>query len=239
MANFTLIEAEGLGQIVRKSQVILSSQVWVAPLRLAGNTVYVTGCAGGGSGNCTGAYASSSVNIGGSGGNYVEKLPLIVTPGSSYTITIPAGGLGSTSTGNAGGDLTFGSLLTIKGGSGGTTIGNGVSSLQSLLNSIKGVLPPYFLFASSNTLLFSPGQCINGNTPGDTTSPVPSGGTAGGGAAGYFGVGANGRAQDAIITGNNAGANTGAGGGAVIGQAGSTSGAGGSGRLIIEWDELV
>lgn len=237
MANFTLIEAEGLGQIVRKSQVILSSQIWTAPLRLAGNTIRVTGCAGGGSGMCQGDSTSTVNAVGGSGGTYVESFPLIVTPGSSYTVTIPAGGLGSTSTGNDGGDLTFGTLLTLKGGKGGSFIGNALNTLVTTANSARGITPPLIVFAT-NTQVFIPGQSVNGNIPGNTSQSQTTG-TVGGGAAGYFGNGTNGLYANAVNVGTSAGANTGAGSGAVVGQAGSTSGAGGSGRLIIEWDELV
>ena len=239
MANFTLIEAEGLGQIVRKSQVILSSQTWTAPLRLAGNTIYVTGCAGGASGSVRDTTFTGFV-IGGAGGSFVEKLPLVVTPGSAYTVTIPAGGAGGvTSGGNSGGDLTFGSLLTIRGGRASTlgSISNSASSLNTGLN-IRGIQPPMVSFAT-NTQVFLPGQSVNGNICGETKDGIAANSGVGGGASGYFGNGTDSTSQNAVVVGISALANSGAGSGAVIGQAGSTSGAGGSGRLIIEWDELV
>lgn len=240
MANFTLIEAEGLGQIVRKSQVILSSQTWTAPLRLAGNTVYVTGCAGGASGAYTSDTAQSvAFMVGGAGGNFVEKLPLVVTPGAAYMVTIPAGGAASTGPGNNGGDLTFGSLLTITGGRVGTlgTLGNGAANLRDGL-SVRGVQPP-MCFWATNVQVFNPGQCINGNIPGVTVAGLSGTSMCGGGAAGYFGNGTSGVASAGIATSANAPANSGAGSGAVIAASGGSSGAGGSGRLIIEWDELV
>lgn len=240
MADIAWSAISGGSQVVRKSIVINASQNWVAPVNLAGNTVWLTGCAAGGSG-AENSSLSDSDAYGGCGGCYVEKLPVPVTAGATYAVVIPAGGAGVTNgDGNAGGDLTFGSLLTIKGGSGGKDIST--SSGSAIANSIgemRGIKPFVIVYSESNTRIdfLSIADTVNGNTCGNHV--IRNTGVGTGGAAGYFGNGGNSASSSGSINAPAAPANSGAGGGCVYGANPSTSGAGGSGKLIIEWDEFL
>lgn len=73
-----------------------------------------------------GATAAQTHAGGGGGGGQIIKARVAVTPGSSITITIGAAGTGGVGDANGvlGGDCTFGSLVTAKGGSPGIR-GNG------------------------------------------------------------------------------------------------------------------
>jgi len=99
------------------------TSIWVAP---AGVTmVFLTMCGGGGGGG-----GGTGVNLafqgpvgggGGAGGEVFINKPIAVTGGSSYTITVGAAGSGGAprTNGTAGGNATFGTLLTARGGGGG------------------------------------------------------------------------------------------------------------------------
>jgi len=240
MADKAWSSISGGSQVVRKSVVITSSQNWVAPLALAGSNVWLTGCAAGGSG-AQNVDISSSDAYGGCGGCYVEQLPVPVTAGVTYAVVIPAGGAGvTTGDGNAGGDLTFGSLLTIKGGRGGKSISTSSGSLiADSIGAMRGVKPFVIVYneGSSRIDFLSIADTVNGNVCGNHATATTGVGT--GGAAGYFGNGANSASSGSSINAPAASANSGAGGGCVYGASVSTSGAGGSGKLIIEWDEFL
>lgn len=83
--------------------VIKSTQSWTAPVGVT--SVEVILCGGGGGGGVNGSG-------GGGGGGSVFYDVLTVTPGTSYTITIGAGGASQT----AGTASSFGALLTATGG---------------------------------------------------------------------------------------------------------------------------
>jgi hypothetical protein len=216
------------GAVVKKSIVINSSQNWTAPANLAGNTAWVTGCAGGGSG-ATGGTGGT----GGYGGAYCINAPVIVAPSTTYAVVIAAGGAVN---GNNGGDTTFGSLLTLKGGSAGqyftvntsTTIDN----LLDYLSSGFGVRPTKLMIsgaASSAPILtgVSVADTVNGNVCG---LPVV-GEYKTGGACGLFGNGTDASAGSSAAAAANSGAGSGYGS--------SGSGSGGSGKMIIEWEEFL
>lgn len=233
------IDARQLGgTTIRKIAVITSSQNWVAPAGLVGGKVWLTGCAAGGSG----AYLSvtSGFATGGFGGAYCERIPVSVTAGATYAVVIPAGGVGVASGGgNAGGDLTFGSLLTLKGGRGGASQTGTAASLNQFFDftSAVGVRPNIFISSTAAGLGVAaiPADTVGGNVCGSAVSSGVDNYRATGGACGLFGNGAN---SSTSTTAPSALANSGAGGGAVVNVLG-TSGAGGSGKLIIEWDEFL
>lgn len=240
MADIAWSAISGGSQVVRKSIEINASQNWVAPVNLAGNTVWLTGCAAGGSGA---KLTASGFATGGYGGTFCQSIPVQVTAGATYAVVIPAGGAAvSTSTnGNSGGDLTFDSIFTLKGGSGGRQIGGTTSANYTeipILFSGAGVKP--LIFASSTETnrggsVLSPSESVNGNVSGLTLSDNASGYVITGGAAGFFG---NGTAATSNTAAAASAANSGSGGGSSVGASG-VSGAGGSGKLIIEWDEFL
>ncbi len=94
-------------------------------------------CVGGGGGGA-GGYASLSGNWrggGGGGGGYTATvLNKAVTPGSSLTVTVGAGGsaaaANSMATGGTGGTSSVGSLVSAKGGTGGRTVSNGGETVK-------------------------------------------------------------------------------------------------------------
>lgn len=111
------------GVSVRR-QAFTSSGSWTAPTGVSIVKVFLVGGGGGGAGHVTNA--SRTQQGGGGGGGQVIEQYLNVTPGTSYTVTIGAGGsAGGASTtksltpGGVGGDSSFGSLLTAYGGGGG------------------------------------------------------------------------------------------------------------------------
>lgn len=229
------IDARQLGgTTIRKIAVITSSQNWVVPPGLVGDKIWLTGCAAGGSG---GQVAAGGFACGGFGGAYCEQLPVPVTAGATYAVVIPAGGAAQSSgNGNSGGDLTFGSLLTIKGGRGGRSqSGTGATIAQFLdFVSCSGVKPNVFISSTVAGLGVASiaADTVNGNVAGASNTAAAS---CTGGAAGLFG---NGTAATNNTAAAAADANSGAGGGASTNTSG-VSGAGGSGKLIIEWDEFL
>lgn len=230
MADIGWAAISGGSQVVRKSIVIDASQNWTVPVNLAGNTIWLTGCGGGGGG----ALSIAGYSTGGFGGAFCLRRPVIVTAGSVHVVTIGAGG---SPFGGSGGNTSFGSLVTLRGGSGGFS---DVSTIQdddiaqffgrvgirpSIIAPMNGTAPNTYFATSPDT--------VNGNVAGATSAAA--GNIATGGAAGLFGNGTDATNGTASA---NAPANSGAGSGASRGVDGAT-GSGGSGRLVIEWEEFL
>ena len=192
---------------------------------------------GGGGGGAT-QYAWT----GGSGGCGIAIVT--VTPGSSYTVTVGAGGRGAGWAGGAqaGGTTSFGSLVTATGG----------------LGSVWNTVPPTSgTFTTTGTLIASSKLSGNnlslmGGADGGTNYSYVAGGGGGmhggGGAAGSTGGNSMYGAKGNNGTGNGAGTG-GAGGSASGGAAGGAGGTygsdgyttayggggGGAGGVIVEW----
>lgn len=214
-----------MGGGVLKMQEFLSSGVFIAPQT---GVYLITGTAGGGSG----AVANTSTNAnwtvcGGAGGRYVVKRPVELIKGQSVNVTIGAGGAAVTindgqqaANGSAGGNTTFGSLLTLFGGSGGQA-----SAVTNAVASVGGT--PGFAENNNNqtlTILFGALSAIATGNSGAVASQR----------WGVSGAGLFGNAVNSL----SAAANSGAGGGARLGTTYPlSSGVGGSGRLIVEWIE--
>lgn len=100
-----------------------SSSSWRAPDDLLENEVTVFCIGGGGGGGQGGQGGDGDPGGGGGGGSgYFTIKKVTVTPGSTYSITIGAGGTASSSLGSNGGDggtTRFGSLVSASGGKGG------------------------------------------------------------------------------------------------------------------------
>ena len=151
---------------------------WQCPLDVT--SVLVSAIGGGGGGGGVGTPSTGSGG-GGAGGGAVYNTALAVTPGTTYTIVVGAGGTAG-GTGGTGGSTTFGGSLFVAGGGGGGGIGTGGAG------GTAGT-------AGSNT----PGTGGTGWTGGagaagigTTTTGSAGGGGAGTGGSGSAGSGATG-----------------------------------------------
>ena len=108
-----LLLVSGLDGWAQTSQVVsatfTSSGSFTPPAGITSVTVQVWG-GGGAGGGVTGANATTRTGGGGAGGSFTSATTVAVTPGSPITVTIGAGGTGSSSAGGGvGGTTTFGS----------------------------------------------------------------------------------------------------------------------------------
>ena len=200
-------------------QVFTSSGTFTTSSTTTLVKVQVWGGGGGGSGANT-----SYQGAGGGGGGYAEGI-FVVTPSTSYNITVGPGGTGGTANGGAGvngGTSSFDILISAEGGGGAPFNVSGVPGQGG-----------YGLGGYFNTTLGSGGN--SGYSSNFASQPGSNGGgTAGGGVWGGGGGGGpgGGNGGSYFSSGNDAKANSGAGGGgAGIGT--GAGGAGGSGQVIV------
>jgi hypothetical protein len=111
-------------------QVFMSTGTYVVPAGVSQIRVRVHG-AGGSGGGVAGGGRNRVASGGGGGGMSIKTLN--VTAGTSYAVTVGAGGaavtLSAANAGNAGGTSSFGAVCSATGGSGGAaTTGNAVNS---------------------------------------------------------------------------------------------------------------
>jgi hypothetical protein len=136
----TVFPAAG-GGVTQKVQEFTATGTFTAPSNCSAVRLFlVAGGGGGGSARYTGG--TSGAGGGGGGGVVVEWQLVPVTPGASYTVTIGAGGAGSSSdaAGSVGVDTTFGALLTAQGGGGGGTFSSAGGYISP---SVKGTSGGY------------------------------------------------------------------------------------------------
>jgi hypothetical protein len=109
------------GGVTPKTSIFTSTGTFTAPSGTQYVEVFLVG--GGGGGGAAQRSANQCAGGGGGGGGVVNWRKLSVTPGTSYTVTVGAGGSGATgaAAGAVGADTTFGSLATAWGGGGGGT----------------------------------------------------------------------------------------------------------------------
>lgn len=107
-------------------QVFTSSGTWTKPSGFSAKAYAFIQAWGAGGGAARQGVANTAA--GGGGGGYSERWILLSSLGATETVTIGAGGAGrsgSTGNGSAGGNTTFGSLVTAYGGGGGGSSGFG------------------------------------------------------------------------------------------------------------------
>ena len=203
------------GALVRAPQVLTSGTSYTTPANC--NSIYVECVGGGGAGGASQGAQASVGGGGGGGGGYAAKY-FTVTPSTSYTYAIGAGGTGvSSGASNAGGSTTFTVGATILRANGGGDGSSWASGPQGLPGGTGG--------SSANGDI---------NITGDGGEAVSYNynwiaGQGGGGAGAIGGGGAHG-----LYYGNgNNGGNYGGGGSG--GANGGTSGAGGQGAIRI-WE---
>lgn len=212
-----------------------SPHTWTKDSGLVMVKVELWGAGGsGGARNGTGIYVG-----GGGGGAYREKVFIASELDATETVTIGAGGTAvlATVSGNAGGNTTFGSLLTALGGSGGLSTGNGGNGGFVGPDGGAGgtgTTTGYGIFgggggggADTNGGDAGGGSVYGGGGGGGVEY---NGGAAGGGTSVYGGSGGSAN-QNSSAT---AGTVPGGGGGALAQNGGSYySGAGANGRAIV------
>ena len=107
-----------------REQLFASSGSWVAPAGVTRVQVIVIGGGGGGGGaRSSGGGGPNAGGAGGFGGVAIGNYA--VTPGSTYTVTVGAGGTGGAidNNGTSGGTSSFGALLSATGGAAGNILG--------------------------------------------------------------------------------------------------------------------
>lgn len=173
------------------------------------NRALLIGVAGGGGGGGSPVTSTQSGGAGGGGGGQrTDGTIVTVVPGTTYAVGIGTAGNGggNNANGTAGGNTTFGALLTLLGGNGGNK-SNGFLGGAGGLGGVAGQ---------------NDGQT---GQYGDTTIITQTGpGGNGGGNGGLGGTTGNGQA---------AAANSGAGGGGSAGIGIFSGGNGGTGRLVV------
>ena len=222
---------------VWKMQEFNSSGTFTVPSSIAGSVLYVTGCGGGASGaSCVTQPATVGLSESGNAGCFSLRVPVQALAGESVTVTIGSGGAPAVSVAasganvftaaNAGGSSFFGSL-EFCGGDALPIAGGGWRSGYFLNSAINQT--------AENSIRYKAGKRVqSGNA------------VAFGSAAGAYGNGCDGVAVvGATSSGISAAENSGAAGGSVsvtnntAGSLTATSGAGGKGKIIVEWQEFV
>lgn len=210
-------------------QDFTTSGTWTAPSGLTGNEIvtgFIWGAGGGGGGGNT-------ICSGGGGGGCFQFTFLASQVGSSQTITIGAGGAGgfSGTPATAGGATSFGSLVSVGGGTAGAATTNSGPNVNggnggSLTN--YAIVP--WLGVSGGTTTPSPAAYGGGGGAG---TGLGSGGVASAGGNSVYGGGGGGGGNTSSLSYGNGGTslNGGAGGAAktATGTAGTAPGGGGGG----------
>jgi len=222
-----------------QSEEFLTSDTWTVPAGVS--LIWVDMIGGGASGSSVAAAGGGS---GGGAGELCEGLAVPCTPAASITVTIGAGGVAANAaTFNAGGDTSVTS-------DGVTYYARGAPSRTG--GGIGGGLGSTYQTQESNTYFGGSGGGAGGNVganngaPGGTNASYPTaaafgataGGLAGGGSGGNspFGLGGAGGTGDAAGSAAPAGSYGAGGGGSGAKASGAyNSGAGLSGRVLIQW----
>ena len=197
-------------------QSFTSSTTWTAPTGVTSvNYLVVAGGGGGGS-------AATGVSMGGGGGaGGLLQGQLTVVPGTTYTVTVGAGG----SAGTNGGNSVFGSITATGGGAG----AGGISSFVYAQNGGSGGGGgPYTGLQKGSGIA---GQGFDGGSAGNIDAAGGGGGSSGVGGSISSGTvgGAGGPGTVVGITGSNVTYAGGGGGGAYLGYTGGAGGSGGGG----------
>lgn len=219
---------------VWKMQEFLSDGDFEVPLNIAGGMVYVTGCGGGPSGQAAVfPPATATLVSAGWSANYIFRRPVSVVAGSAIAVVIGTGGPAQTITTASGAPQTISAIVAgTQSSFGAMVIGAGSER--------KGAYRPALTTSeiSQSSIAYSAGLNVQ-----NVTWPQ---GRALGAPAGPFGNGPDGVTVRGVNgQGIDAPANSGAPGGSVTAEnntAGSLtaiSGVGGSGRIIVEWQEFV
>ena len=212
---------QNLAVAVVNQTTITTSGTWTCPAGVT--SIQVEAWGGGGSGGST---STGGVGGGGAGGSYVINNNVSVVPGSSYGITVGAGGVANSNgsaNGTTGGNSQFSSIVPVI-ANGGVIGANAIGT---------GAINTAFGLGGINTVGGSGGTVTLGS-PG-VDAAASSGGKGGDGAGPNGGAGG---ASDTVASGTgNPGSSPGGGGSGAFGSSGGNraGGAGGAGQIIITY----
>lgn len=213
----------GGGSNIKKFQLFTASGTWIRPAGV--DIVYLTAIGGGGGGGLGGGAGQS---FGGNGGECVQKMPVDVA--GNVIISIGLGGVALTAAvdadGNVGGNTTFGAL-TFSGGSGGRI-------LDVLPYNVGGGIGGSF----DTQPIKCPGTSPGGIFGGPAGAMAGENGGPGGGGLVLDTTGKKGGDTSRVDREHRGGVGYGAGGGS-HGFNTWDSGAGASGAVLVEWEEIV
>lgn len=236
------------------TQTFNASGTWTCPANVTSITVECWGGGGaGGSALGTASPAFRAMGGAGAGGAYAKSTTISVTPGTTYTVTVGAGGVSSTANLAVvdGGDSWFNTAATIlaKGGAGGQSVvasGSapiGTGGAGSLAGSIGTTIFVGGSGATSTTTAGTGAGISPGGGGGAGTTANGSNGTLNtGGAGGATGGGAGGNGPTGAGTNGSAGSAAGGGGGGAWAAASTTQrtgGTGGNGRVIVSYTPIA
>lgn len=215
-----------------------ATNTWQCPSGVSSVTVECWG--GGGAGG--GANSTTNTGGGGGGGAY-SKSVLTLTPGTIYTVTVGAGGVGvSNANGGVGGDSWFSTTGTIlaKGGGAGLLAATGGSGGASG----SGVGTTVFSGGNGGTSSAGPSMAsgAGGGSAGSTS--IGGNGTTGTGGAGSAGTGGGAAGAAGLVAGTSGAGNAGnfpgsGGGGATTTATARAGGNGGSGQVIVTFADTA
>ena len=177
---------------------------------------------------------------GGGAGGYRTGTSFVISTGTTYTITVGAGGTGGTGTspgeGVNGNDSVFSTITSTGGGGGGGNATTGKTGGSGGGGGASGSSGTNLAGGAGNTPSTAPSQGNNGGTSFGQSSTAPCGGGGGAGAVGSNAAsstgGAGGAGSASSITGTSVTRGGGGGGGTELGTAGAGgSGGGGAGGL--------
>lgn len=234
--NMQLISKSPVQPIVSTVQTFTSSGTYTKPSNIS--LVRVQAWAGGGSG---GRSTTASIgSSGGGGGMYLEKYFLPSELGTTETVTIGAGGAAQSGNGNgtAGGNTTFGSLLTAIGGGAGISgdqQAGGAGGSAAYENGAAGSAGGGAGNGQAGIYSGGGGSNVSGISQGYPGGASYYGGGGGGGSDANSGAGGASLFGGSGGAGNSGGGGAGSvpGGGGGGGGSGGASGAGGNGKVIV------
>lgn len=242
MTNWSPASGVPLVNLGTDVQTFTSSGTWTKPSGYPSTAqVRIQAWGGGGGGGGGGTPLGTYTSGGGGGGGYAECYKSLSDLGATETVTIGAGGAagGLVGNGGAGGNTTFGSVLTAYGGTGGigntgANGGNGGSELSAGGGATGGIKT-----TSHATTPSSHWRGGGGGAGGDTADTAGINASSsfygGGGGAGENKDGTNGSAGTSKFGGAGGtpsanGTQPGGGGG---GSYSGTGGAGAAGQVIV------
>lgn len=192
--------------------------------------IFVTACGGGGGGGGADSSDDDYGGCGGNGGTCILREPFAVTPGQQIVITIGNGGAAganssSPTVGSNGGATVIGNLVTLPGGSAGTSYRYANKAEKNIGAGVGG--NGGYHTSSTNSAEAEDG--VDGVRGKGGSS---GGNRCGGGGGGSYGVGGNGATASLAATSPGFG---GGGGGGAAETAATKASAGGKGYCLIEW----